>query len=89
VSETFGLPDSTFQKIKSRLILSGTVKKININNASLNDMKTHPYIRYNLANAIIEYRAQHGSFSTVSDVKKIMMMTDEIYKKLEPYVTVE
>jgi DNA uptake protein ComE-like DNA-binding protein len=52
-------------------------------------MKTHPYIRYNLANAIIEYRAQHGSFSTVSDVKKIMMMTDEIYKKLEPYVTVE
>jgi competence ComEA-like helix-hairpin-helix protein len=89
VGETFGLPDSTFQKIKSRLILtSSSVKKINVNTALLDEMKTHPYIRYYIANAIIQYRTQHGNFSSVADLKKIMIVTDDVYKKIEPYVSV-
>jgi DNA uptake protein ComE-like DNA-binding protein len=89
VGETFGLPDSTFQKIKSRLVItSSSVKNININTALLDDMKVHPYIRYNIANAIIQYRVQHGNFSSVADIKKIVLVTDEVYKKVEPYLTV-
>ena len=89
VAETFGLPDSTYQKIKQRLIVkNSTVKKININTALSDEMKAHPYIRYVLANAIIQYRTQHGNFSSITDLKKIMLVTDEIYKKVEPYVTV-
>ncbi len=89
VGETFGLPDSTFQKIKSRLVLSNpSIKKININNASIEELKTHPYIRYAIANAIIQYRNQHGNFASVADVKKIMLVTDDVYKKMEPYVSV-
>ena len=89
VKETYGLPDSTFQKIKSKLILSGSaVKHININTATLDEMKTHPYIRYNLANAIIQYKNQHGNFSSVTDLKKIMLVTDDIFNKVSPYLTV-
>ena len=89
VAETFGLPDSTFQKIKSRLMVTNfSVKTININTALLDDMKVHPYIRYNIANAIVQYRDQHGNFSSIADIKKIMLVTDEIYKKVEPYLTV-
>lgn len=90
VGETFGLPDSTFQKIKSRLTSANIpVKKININTALIDEMKTHPYIRYAVANAILQYRTQHGKFSSVTDLKKIMIVTDDIYKKVEPYVTIE
>jgi DNA uptake protein ComE-like DNA-binding protein len=90
VSETFALPDSTFQKIKPYLVLSGvTVKKININRASAGEMKVHPYIRYNLAAAIVQYRSQHGDFKEVSDIKKIMMVTDDIYNKAAPYLSVQ
>ena len=90
VAETFALPDSTFQKIKANLILtSATVKKININTATLDEMKIHPYIRYNLASAIVQYRLQHGVFLTISDIKKIMMVTEEIYLKLAPYLSVQ
>ena len=89
VKETYGLPDSTFQKIRSKLILTNTsIKKININTASLDEMKTHPYIRYNLANAFMQYRTQHGNFTSVADIKKIMIITDEIYNKVSPYLTV-
>ncbi len=89
VKETYGLPDSTFQKIRSRLILTNdAVKKININTATIDEMKLHPYIRYNLGNAFIQYRMQHGNYSSVSDIKKIMIITDDIFNKVSPYLTV-
>mgnify|MGYP003739316811 CR=1 FL=1 len=90
LGETYGLPDSTFQKIKNRLVIgSNNVKKLNINTATVDELKVHPYIRYNIANAIVQYRTQHGNFSLVSDIKKIMMITDEIYEKASPYLTVK
>lgn len=89
VAETFGLPDSTFQKIKPKLsVTNNSFKQININTATVEELKTHPYIKYNLANALIEYRNQHGNFSSVADIKKIMMVTDEMYNKVAPYLTV-
>ena len=90
VRETFALPDSVFQKIKNGLTLTNpTVKKINLNTATVDEMKTHPYIRYLLANAIVQYRTQHGKFSLISDIKKIMILTEENYMKLAPYLSIE
>jgi len=90
IGETYGLPDSTFQKIKQWLKLDNpSVKKININTATIDEMKAHPYIKYTLANPIVTYRNEHGSFSKVEDIKKVMVVTDEIYKKVVPYLKVE
>lgn len=90
LAETYGLPDSTYQKIKSRLFIgNAAVKKLNINTATVEEMKGHPYLRYNVANAIVQYRTQHGNFASVSDIKKIMMITDEIYEKAAPYLTIK
>lgn len=89
IKETYGLPDSTFIKIKPKLILTSPgVKQININTATLDEMKLHPYIRFNLANAIMQYRNQHGNFSSVIDIKKIMIVTDDIFNKVSLYLTV-
>jgi competence protein ComEA len=90
IAETYMLPDSTFQKIKPHLILNDkAIKKININTASVDEMKSHPYIRYQMANAIFQYRQQHGNFNSVEEIKKIMIVTDEFYNKASPYFTVE
>lgn len=87
VGETYLLPDSTFQKIKPRLIITKTaIKKININTASIDEMKQHPYLRYNIANAVFQYRQQHGTFNSVDDMKKIMLVTDDIFNKASPYL---
>ncbi|UAY52412.1 ComEA family DNA-binding protein [Ferruginibacter albus] len=90
VGETFGLPDSTFQKIKPRLQLNITnLAQININTATVDEMKQHPYMRYAIANAVVQYRNQHGNYTSVADVKKVVLVTDEIYKKLSPYLKVD
>lgn len=89
VAETWGLPDSTYQKIKPLLQFSGQVKKININTADVQALKQHPYIKYHLANAIVQYRQQHGSFSQTADLKKIMIVDEATYQKLMPYIRTE
>ena len=89
IGETFGLADSTFQKIKPQLRISNiALTKININTADIEEMKKHPYLRYAISNAIVRYRSQHGNFLAVEDVKKIMTITADVFNKVVPYLTV-
>jgi competence ComEA-like helix-hairpin-helix protein len=90
IGETYGLPDSTFQKIKPRFSIDNSfIRHININTASLDEMKVHPYLRYSVANAIVQYRMQHGSYAAIDDIKKIMLVTDDIFNKAAPYLKVD
>lgn len=90
VADTYGLADSVYQRIKDRLhIVPGAVTKININTATIEQLKTHPYIKYALANTIVQYRNQHGPYSTVADIKKIVLVSEEVFEKVKPYLRVE
>lgn len=90
MAEVYGLQDSVFQKIKSRMIITtGSYKKININTVTVNELKTHPYFKYPLANAIVQYRNQHGLYNTVEDIKNIVLIDATAFNKMAPYITVK
>ena len=90
VAETFGLPDSTFQKIKQFLkVETNAVKKININTATVDELKSHPYIKGSIAGPIVAYRNEHGLFSTIEDIKKVVAVTNDVYNKISPYLTLQ
>jgi competence ComEA-like helix-hairpin-helix protein len=90
VGEVYGLPDSTFQKIKSSLkIAPFEIKKININTADKGILQAHPYIRYKLASLIVAYRQQHGNFKQVQEVKNIIGINENVYEKTKNYLTIE
>lgn len=87
VAETFGLPDSTFQKIKQYLELKNTsIRKININTATVDELKAHPYIKWSLANPLVAYRNEHGLFFSIADIKKIPSVTNDVFNKIAPYL---
>jgi DNA uptake protein ComE-like DNA-binding protein len=87
IGETYGLQDSVFQKLKPYLKLEQTlVRKIKLNSATQDELKTHPYIKWNTANAIIEYRNQHGQFISAGDLTKIRAIDPGILAKLINYV---
>ena len=89
VGETFGLPDSTFQKIKPVLVLSAvSVVLIDLNNASKESLQLHPYIRWQIAKAIIAYRNQHGSFRSVDELMQLALMDSGKFSKMKPYLTI-
>ena len=88
VGETFGLPDSVFQKVKQQLRFSGSsINQIDVNNSTIEELKAHPYIGFSVANAIVQYRSQHGNFSTITDLQKIGAIDGALYRKISPYLT--
>lgn len=89
IGETYGLPDSTFQKIKSSLQLNGSVRKLNVNTATKDELKVHPYIKWNLANAIVEYRNQHGAFKSLDDLKNIAVIDEATFEKIVHYLSLQ
>jgi len=36
----------------------------------------------------VQYRTQHGNFSSVDDIKKIMIVTDDVFTKVSPYLAI-
>jgi competence protein ComEA len=87
VAETYGLPDSTFQKVKPYLHIDGNgIRKLSLNTATEEQLKMHPYIRWKLASLIVAYRKQHGNFNSVDDLKKIEIVDDALLEKLRPYL---
>ncbi len=65
------------------------VKQLNINTATLDELKIHPYIRFNIANSIVSIRQQHGRFKSIDGIKKSHLVTEDIFRKIVPYLTIE
>lgn len=90
IKEVWGMPDSTYQSLKDRFIVNNvSIRKVNVNTADFETMRKHPYINYTYAKVIDAYRKQHGNFTTIEGLKKIPVINDSIYQKLEPYISVE
>ena len=87
VGQTYHLPDSTFRKIKSHLILSPITRKIHINHEDEVSLKKHPYIDWKQAKVIIAYRSKHGPFSNTTELGKIKILSSEDVKRLDPYLS--
>lgn len=90
IGETYGLADSTFNKIQPYLRL-GTVslKKLDLNLTDEKSLAQHPYIRYKLARLIVLYRSNHGPFSRPEGLLGIPLVDDSIYRKIEHYIKTE
>jgi DNA uptake protein ComE-like DNA-binding protein len=54
---------------------------------SKEELKGHLYIRWQLANAIVEYRNQHGAFTSLEELKKIALIDEATFAKIIPYLT--
>lgn len=89
VAETFGLPDSTFQKIKPYLLLGAfSLHHIDLNGAVKEELQRHPYIRWQMANGIIEYRIQHGGFHSVDELMQLALVDSGKFLRLKPYLEI-
>jgi competence protein ComEA len=89
LAEVYGLSDTVLQKIASHIIVSGEIKKININTATRDELRSHPYFTWPMANAFVEYRKQHGLFTDLGQVIKIALVDEIVYQKILPYLKLE
>ncbi|MBA3971095.1 MAG: helix-hairpin-helix domain-containing protein [Bacteroidetes bacterium] len=64
------------------------VKKVNINTCEAAELKS-AYIKWHVANAIVNYRKSHGKYTTLEEIKKTDLVDDETYRKIVPYLVVD
>lgn len=90
IKETIGLTDSIYQAMLPYLKFNAIeIQKININTASDFDLSKHPYISSDIAKAIAIYRKQHGNYTKIEDVRKIVFINQTMFQKFAPYISVE
>jgi competence ComEA-like helix-hairpin-helix protein len=88
VKETYGFPDSVFQKIKLNLTISPITKKININTATPEDLKLHPYLKWSHVNLIESYKKAHGGkIQDAQEFYKLQGIPKEVADKIIPYLS--
>lgn len=63
-------------------------KIININTATLDELMTITGIGEAKANAIIEYRKEHGKFNTIEDIMNVSGIGESLFAKIKNYITV-
>ena len=65
---------------------SAEIKKININFAASNELKTHPYITSRMLKHIINKRVLKGGWSTIQEMIDDNILTSEEAMRIAPYL---
>lgn len=63
--------------------------KIQVNSASLDKLRSHPYMDFYKAKAIMEYRRKRGKIKGLSQLSMFEEFTEKDLKRLSPYLTFE
>lgn len=87
LKEVYGFPDSTYLHIRDRVIINAEgFRKIDINQASEEELAAHPYIGKIMATNIIRLRKDMKSFRNISDLRQVPLINEEKYRKIVPYI---
>lgn len=89
--EVYGIDDSLYAFIEHFIEtnpVEGSLKKMDLNTATLETLRQHPYLRWVKAKAIIRYREANGPFTNVRDLEKILTLDTLTIRRLLPYVVV-
>jgi competence protein ComEA len=63
------------------------LRKIKLNTVSAEELKAHPYLNWNIANSLIKIRERKGGFHAVEEIKESILVNEELFNKLKPYVS--
>lgn len=62
--------------------------RININTATVDELDTLPSIGPTTAQAIVDYRLQHGNFQSIEQIKNVPGVGPATYEAIKDYITV-
>ena len=86
--EVWKMTPEAYDKIKDHVFISEKdVKRININSVTIEELKVHPYLKWNQANSIVKMRIQRNGFKNIEEIKESVLIDSETYEKLFPYLS--
>jgi competence ComEA-like helix-hairpin-helix protein len=87
LKEVYGMNDDRYAEMQAQVSVDPShVQKIRINKVNFDGLKHFPYLSFKQMNAIIQFREQHGDYTSMSDMHNIAILDDEILRKIGPYI---
>jgi competence ComEA-like helix-hairpin-helix protein len=87
LSEIKGMKPEIIEIVIKYLEINKEVNRLALNSITYEVLKQHPYLTWNQANSIIKMRNQKGGFKDLKELKESVLIDEETYKKLLPYVS--
>lgn len=89
LTEIWGFDEDILYDLRGKIYVdAGKAKIHDVNTVTLDELKAHPYFKYKLSNAIVNYRMQHGPYQSLTDLKKIVLVNDSIYGNITRYLKI-
>ncbi len=87
LKEVYGVDEEKYEQIKNQININpARITKLKINEIDFEGLRRFPYFTNKQTNAIIQYRAQHGNYNSIADMRNIVILNDDILRKIEPYI---
>lgn len=87
--EVYGIDSAHFSRISKGVFVDASlIRKIDINSATMDELRKHPYIDYYIAKAIVDTRIINGAYLRPEELLEIKLIYNELYIKLVPYIAI-
>ena len=88
--EVYRMRPKVIELLKSHCYIQDPdLRKLPINSDSIRLIALHPYLSWNQARVIVNYRHQHGAYTTSEQLLDIKIIPDSLFQKISPYISVE
>jgi DNA uptake protein ComE-like DNA-binding protein len=88
MNDVWGLSPEVIENLNTHFKISATptVKKIDINNASIKELSLFPYFKYPVSRNIVTFRSMNGDIKNTEDLTKIKGLSSEKAKIIALYL---
>ena len=90
LSEIYGMRPENLEKIRPFCkVNQELVRRINVNMAGVERLKSHPYLNFYQSRAIYELRRRKGKLKSITDLRVLPEFNTESLSKIAPYLSFE
>lgn len=91
LKEVYGISEETMTWISPSLYINKSkIKQINLNEATLYELNAHPYLKGEIARALVDFRKAHNyQIEHLEQIKEIGLINEEKYRKIVPYLRIQ
>lgn len=87
LKEIWGFDEDILYDLQDKIFVNSQLATTyDLNRVTLEELQKHAYFKFRLSNAIIQYRTQHGTFQSLNDLRKIVLINDSVFRRVTRYL---
>ncbi|QMW04415.1 helix-hairpin-helix domain-containing protein [Spirosoma foliorum] len=84
--DIYGLDSLALDELQKFGKIRSSVRKIPVNTATIEELDHHPFLSRRQAQIIVNYREQHGAYTSAESLKPIRILDAKTIEKIAPYL---